>query len=310
MKTISKLLSGFFFLFSITFLLKCNKNEDLLNVNTKTGGLIEVTTKSLNYFFGTSVPLVAKIKVFQGTVKTSKVEVYKQYFTKDTALTHDPTGTTEISTNLVLLKIIDILNDSTNSYQDISFTYDDLVSGLILAGNPMPETDETLAIGSKWVLSFKVISDNGTVSNRDVATVGISTRFAGTYKVKYAEYYRIGVFRPDVTWPEEYVIESVNQTTYKILDYAGPFAGNEVLFTVDGDGNIDFPTDQILNGFPIITCNANPALMTNVPCGPSTNKATANFDTGKDILVMSCCYNTTSGATGPREWYVELEKIP
>ncbi len=211
-----------------------------------------------------------------------------------------------------MLKSIDVTNQTETHILDYTFTYADLIAGLTLAGSPMPASDATLKVGSYWTLTYKVTHSNGVSELLAKTTVGIATRFAGTYKVKNQEYYRIGVFRPDVAWPSTYNIQSLDETTYRILDYAGPFGppsfpGNNVDFTIDVNGNISYLPGQIFNGQPIIVCSGG--LLTNVKCDVTgTNTAVADFVNGKDYIKMAVGYLT--GGSGPREWYVELEKIP
>jgi len=294
------------------FLFACNKNDNPFG-SAKEGGLTEVKSPLVNYYLGiTPQVLKAKLLVYQGSVKSTKIEIYKQYFTNDTALTHDPTKNTVISTNSALLKSIDITNQSETHLLDYTFSLSDLVSGLTLAGSPMPTSDATLKVGSYWTLTYKVTNGNGVSQLLNTTTVGIATRFAGTYKVKNQEYYRIGVFRPDVPWPTTYNIKSLDETTYRIIDYAGPFGppsypGNQVDFSISTSGVITYVSGQSFNGQPMITC-ASP-LLTNVKCGAAaTNTAVADFVNGKDYIIMGVGYNTAG--SGPREWYVELEKVP
>jgi hypothetical protein len=298
-------------------LFSCSKTDKNFLPTATEGGFTTVQKKLVNYFLGIDPQLLeGKLTIYQGDVLTKKILVYKQYFTKDTTLTHDSTGTTVFNTNVALLNSYDITQTETGNY-NFTFNLTDLVSNLILNGSAMPTTDNSLIVGSYWKLTYKAITNQGdTVSLSESTTVSIATRFAGTYKVVYSEYYRINTFRPDVAWPETYDIQSLDATTYRVVGYAGPFAptstsDNNVDFTVSPSGQISYLPGQIFNDFPIITCATDPSLMTNVRCGNAgTNTAVADFITGKDKIIMACGYNTTSGAVGPREWYVELEKIP
>ena len=139
--------------------------------------------------------------------------------------------------------------------------------------------------------------------------------FEGTYKVIQCEYWRINMLRPDVTDPflETVVtIESVNSTTYRKLEWAGPFSGNEFYFTIDSNDDVLVPTTydgaaQLLNALPAINCSETPGNMLNACAFPGIqNKAVRDDVHGKDRLYMSYGYNAT---TGSREFYEVLELI-
>ena len=137
--------------------------------------------------------------------------------------------------------------------------------------------------------------------------------FEGTHKAIDAEYYRIGVFYLDeASWPAETVIEAVDATTYKVVNYLGPFTGNTWYFTVVNDV-IDIPltyngTAQLGNAQPFISCASNPTDMALVNCA-SSNVVIRDNVNGKDRLKMSFGYYNSTGAIGPRVFYQDLELI-
>jgi hypothetical protein len=108
------------------------------------------------------------------------------------------------------------------------------------------------------------------------------------------------------------LIESVDATTYRVVEYFGPFGGNEWYFEIDSNDNITYPDKtpsgdpQTGNGQPFITCATSSADLSNVCGGSDKNKVIRSAD-GKDVLVMSFGYFTAG--SGSREFYQKLEKI-
>lgn len=110
-------------------------------------------------------------------------------------------------------------------------------------------------------------------------------------------------------WEPEYVIESVDAITYKMIGMCA-WPDNELYFQIDASGKISYPLkwggkDQLLNDAPLITCTDNPTDMTHVYCGES-NKVIKDDVAGKDQLIMSFGYYTAG--SGPREFYQVFEK--
>ncbi len=108
------------------------------------------------------------------------------------------------------------------------------------------------------------------------------------------------------------MIQSVDAITYKVLEYMGPFDGNEWYFQVDPVTlDITYPAEwngvaQTGNGNPFIDCTTNPAdfAAMGLDC---INKVVLDDVNGKDKLFMTYGYYTTG--SGPRTFYHELEKI-
>jgi hypothetical protein len=143
----------------------------------------------------------------------------------------------------------------------------------------------------------------------------------GIYNVIQGEYWRIGVYRPDVVWTGqvreiELVSSTLNATTYRFKEYVGPFgsqnSNNTHYFTINANGLVQTPVayngvGQILNTFPVINCAETPANMTNACLfvGPQ-NVIVKNDVNGKDKIYRSYGY---LNPTGPREFYEVLERI-
>ena len=217
---------------------------------------------------------------------------------------------------LLFFKNVTFPNATQLETINFNFTYNELSEGIIVNGQPLPTNDTELEIGDYWTLTYvsKTSSGNEALNNKSTK-VSVGTRFAGNYRCVEAEYYRLGVLTYTAAdWPASTTIESVNSTTYRVVEYFGVFSGNEYYFTIDENDVIGYPdntpdgTPQSGNGQPFITCLSNPADMTPVYCG-SSNYVIRDDVEGKDRLVMSFGYNTTSGAVGPRVFYQVLEKI-
>ncbi|MES2813071.1 MAG: hypothetical protein V4670_11425 [Bacteroidota bacterium] len=298
-------------LFSAAFV-ACEEDSDELTGDKNEGGLVEINTPIVGYVVGNGVtlPYDGQFTINQGTVKTTKVDIYKSF--TDSKGTADPAD--DVVSNEVLLQSIDLSGDK-HEVVDFTYSYNDLIQGLILDGAPLSTDDQTLNIGDFWTVRFSSTTSNGVHLNAEIMKIAVGTRFAGQYKCVNGEYYRIGVFNAGTgSWPAVTVIESVTSTLYRVKTYFGIFTGNEFYFNIDANDIITYPanrpdgTAQVGNGQPMITCQTNPADMSAVHCGDS-NYVTRDDVNGKDKLTMSFGYYTTSGAVGPRTFYQVLEKL-
>jgi hypothetical protein len=87
-------------LLSIFTLYSCDESEQTLT--GVEGGLLEINNPSVNYVVGNSGPYKSSVRVYQGTVKTSKIEIYKTFNTVLPAPTaEDSTKTVSYATNTV-----------------------------------------------------------------------------------------------------------------------------------------------------------------------------------------------------------------
>lgn len=265
----------------------------------QTGGLLDVTSSLVSYVVGEQGPYNVTFKVNPSKIATTKVDVYVYY----------NRSTDGAVSNKKLLKTVTI-NGQVNTF---TVSFNELVSGLSIAGVALPTDDGLLNIGDAFILSYVSHLDNGQ-AHANVATTKLSvgTRFAGKYKCIDAKYYRIGVLTyTTANWPAETIIESVDATTYKVNEYLGAFNGNTWYFKIVGT-TISYPAltpdgaPQTGNGQPFITCETNPTDMAIVNCG-NTNFVTLDNVAGKDRLTMSFGYYTPG--SGPRVFYQVMEKI-
>ncbi len=284
-----------------------DEDNDLLTGNQNEGGLLSVNSILVPYVVGNGADFEyeASISAFQGDIQVNSVDIYKTFTTVDGE-----------SSNTALLKTVTFPNAAQVENLDFTATYTELINGLTLNGAPLPASDSALNIGDSWTLTYVSNTSAGTqAQNLKTTKVSVGTRFAGQYSVVQCEYWRINVPRPDVTGPflgTVVTIESVNSTTYRKLEWAGPFSGNEFYFTIDASDNVLVPTTydgaaQILNALPATNCTETPGDILNACSYPGIqNKAVRDDVLGKDRLYMSYGY---LAATGPREFYEVLEKV-
>jgi hypothetical protein len=301
MKTIKYI---FIAMFSLALATSCSVDgEDELTGGATEGGLVTLDAGAIGYVVGNDGTYIASGEVFQGRDKTTSIDVFKSFTDSDSGL----------STEELLFESISLSDIQQGLPNDFSFQfkYENLIEGF----PSISTTDSDLNIGDFWTLKFVSTLEDGTqVTNASTVKVSVGTRFAGLYKTVEAEYYRIGVLTyTEGDWPAETLIESVDATTYRVVEYFGAFNGNEWYFQIDENDKITYPDKtpdgdaQLGNGQPFITCAANAGDMTNVPCGATTNIVIRDDVDGKDRLVMSFGYFTAG--SGSREFYQVLEKI-
>jgi hypothetical protein len=233
------------------------------------------------------------------------------------SFTSSETGSTSNEELLTTLPISDITVGDNASF-NFSFTYEDLIAGLTIDGAPLPANDAELNIGDFWSLTYITTTSDGDIhTNRSITKVSVATRFAGLYRTIDAKYYRIGVLTyTTADWPAETLIESVDATTYRVVDYFGAFGPpNEWYFQIDSNDVITYPDTtpsgdpQLGNGAPFITCQTNSSDFANdgLPCGSDSNYVERDDVNGADKLYMTFGYYTDG--SGPRTFYQVLEKI-
>lgn len=288
--------------------ISCNKSEDLVTGNAAEGGLLETSSTALMYVVGSTGTYSFDLFVNQSknsATNVSSILIYKSFYSQDTAKGG--------WSNEVLAETITISNSESHYVNTSEYTFANLIEGLTIDGEAIPNTDTKLNIGDFW--RFRVVSQlsNGKAYEQAFKVdLTVSTRYAGEYKTIEAEYFRLGVLTyTTADWPAVIVIQSIDAITYKQLEYWGPFDGNQLYFQIDVDGNITYPAEwdgvaQTGNGQPLITCTTNPGDMTEVRCDES-NYVQNDDVNGKDRLYMSFGYYTSG--SGPRAFYQALEKI-
>ena len=275
------------------------------------GGLVEVNNPSVNYVVGEPGPYTASFQIYQGTVKTTKVEITKTFHTTVTIQNPDESITIEdVQSNTVTMATINVEDLTEDSFKSVSFTFNDLITGLTIDEASLPTSDGDYLIGDYWELKYVSTTDDGSqVQQNKTTKITVATRFAGTYRFIEGVYYRLGVLTSSGDyWEDEYLIESIDAKTYK-LNGVSAWTDQILYFQIQDDGSITYPAEwngvkQTINSGDLITCEANLADMSNVHCS-SSNYVVKDDVNKKDRLIMSFGYKTD----GPREFYQVFEKI-
>lgn len=293
-------------LFSVSFISCTDDNSDTLTGNENTGGLITVKNALVGYVVGNgdTFEYGAGFSAFQGTTEVVSVDVYKQF-----------TSVTDGKSQKILLTTIDMPLASQVENMNFTFTYLDLIEDLTVAGSPIDADDSNLNIGDFWLLTYEANTSKGTVAlNRQTTKVSVGTRFAGNYQVVNGQYWRIGAWRTDIVWTgTEVAVESVDAVTYRKLEWAGPFSGNEFYFTINSSDVVHVPNSyngvvQLINGQPVTNAVFNAADLSNAIAYPGLQDVVTKDDVnGLDRIYMT--YGYVTPGSGPRELYEVLEKI-
>lgn len=239
MKKILKItnLIGLISLVLLTFY-SCNKNDDLVTKDAMKGGLVIPITANVPYKLGATIVIPVKIVLPQGPGIT-KVEVWNSY----------SDATTGASTNMVLMKTVDVNGSNGSKNDTISFDVDyaSLKAGLLLNGNPLPAETE-LAIGSAWTLVYISYVDGRKVVNNATTNIGVANAYAGLYQCD-------GVFHHptagDRTINEEKYLSALS--AYEVSSTAGDLGPNyPVKFTVNPVDNSVVVTELAPNPYTML----------------------------------------------------------
>ena len=317
MKNIKKIALLVLFAASSLFV-SCEADSDTLTGGAEKGGLLNVKKLAITYVVGNGLttPYNNDILIYQGNEKVQKIDVYKTFTT--TKVVNGET--VEVTSNEILFKTISPTATVQTETVSYSTNYNELIADLIVDGAPVSTSDSSLKIGDYFTLKYKSTLNNGKIhENFESTKISVGTRLAGVYKVVETAYWRIGVPRPDVQWiGETRIIESVDATTYRFLEFAGPFGplntgnDNTHYFTVDSNGVVRTPVTyngvaQILGTFPTINCEETPSSMTNACAFAGPQNIVVKDDVnGKDKIYRTYGY---LNPTGPREIYEVLEKV-
>lgn len=294
----------------VTLFLSCNKNDNPLKQEAKEGGLIEVNTSTVVYFINTmDQPYDVELKYYQGVgADISTVEVYKQYFTIDN-------DGNPVSSEKTLFKSIDLTDKKEPGYHTYTATFKELAAGTTVDGVLIPQDDTLLKPGFYWELTYDIKLDDNRTARLNEKTVFINSRFAGTYNVIDARYYRSAppIVDYDASyWPETVVVTALNANTFKMEAPCEPFGTNTIYFTLDdASGNIQVlktfnGSTLLINNIPTATCTTEPGAFNNVPCLGSN--IAIKVPSTKDTIKITYGYVTPTGNVGPREFYQVMVK--
>jgi hypothetical protein len=150
----------------------CNKSEDLVTDNAKTGGWID-PTDNFPYKLGATPEFTIVISIPKGPAITS-IEVWNQYHRQADGAT----------SNSFLMKTIDVASENVNNEitKDLVLNYQDLINGLLVGGQPLPPDEKDVPIGDYWQFVYvSVLSDGRRVTNSNETTIAAANRWAGPY---------------------------------------------------------------------------------------------------------------------------------
>ncbi len=285
---------GLALLLVLGFTWSCNKEpQDLVTQNAKVGGLVDVETPLHVYKKGeTAKEFKTTLLVYQGEVKTNKIQIFKQFFT----------AAGEVS-NIELLKTVDIQDKSKASTIEFTLNYAQLAENIAINGTQLdPNDDSNLVVGDAWVLTYKAETSEGTVGlNKATTKVGVSGRLAGVYDIKRGWYIHPST-APNLA--ANYaggtkVIESVSDGLYKMTTI-GPWNDDNPIYFMADEDNFTITIPKEVNGAvqkvwggadEVATCQDNPANLADVTC---TNTFSYEAD-GHDVIKISYGYIRTSG---------------
>ena len=151
----------------------CNKSEDLVTDDAKTGGLV-VPTSSVPYKLGATptVDLTVTIPMGPGI---ATIEVYNTYNSNETGSV----------SNSVLMTTIDVASGNVTEeiVKSFSITYNDLKKDIVIDGAGLPSDETLLPIGDFWELSYtSIMADGRRVVNNAVTGIAVANIYAGFYQ--------------------------------------------------------------------------------------------------------------------------------
>jgi hypothetical protein len=220
------LLAGF------SFVSCSDDNNDTLSGDETVGGLINSASSAITYALTSSPTFVhnAKVTIFQGAVKTSSVEVYKQY-----------TNLAGVKSENVLLKTLTFATTEQMESANFTFTYNELIAGLTVNGVAMPASDADLSAGEFWTLTYVSTTSEGKKHlNTKTTKVNVAcvSDLAGNYSTSTS---RVGT-TTIYTFASE-TFDLVGDGQYN-TSYVGPYYGSGQTPASSGNGVLLAPASD------------------------------------------------------------------
>jgi hypothetical protein len=135
-------------------LVSCEENyTDPLVGQEDAGGVLTSATSSLTYALGATegdFEYTADVSIYQGSVQTTKVDVYKQFVKTD----GDAETPDLYSENILLTTITFPGVVGEMEHTSYNFTYLQLIEGLTIDGVPVPTDDSLLLAGDQFILTY------------------------------------------------------------------------------------------------------------------------------------------------------------
>lgn len=301
MKTLIKIFS-LFFLSSVLFY-SCNDADlDVTDpaAGYSEGGLIRNDSPLVNYVIGSDQEYNFSMLIYQGAIKTTSVDIMKTF-----------TTSTGLTSNTVLLKNVPITSTTSGAFS-YSTTYSELIQGLEINGQPLPESDADLAIADFWTLTYVAVTSEGNShANGATSKLAVSTRLAGIYTVTASTYLHPTAGDQGNFNGLQRVIESVANepdfATYLATD-VGPFVDDANFYyfyvnnVAEADGSFELEIPKEYNGSVQLIWGADEIGVcqdNTIPDMPCTNYAKL-YDDGHDELFLNYGYIRD---TGTRQFY-------
>lgn len=290
--------------FALLFVaVSCNEDDFVTYGDESPQGIsdpfIQVLTPVISFQAGTP-SYTMEFNVVNGLKRITAVEVYMTF-------TDAVSGA---ESNEALLATYPLDADDLTVISD-ELTYAELKTGLTVNGNPLPDDEVNLAIGSGWKFRFLGKRAGGDIGLPGSIRVGVLSRFAGNYKVIESGYYRINVFSSNWNGQTRF-IGSVDATTFSYNDFWGPFGwgGQSFNFSLnETDNTLTVPiltASGLFSGTRPINCTDDYALFVDVPCD-GQNVLIPDDVGGKHVIKLTYGYFTDG--SGSRQFYEILEKI-
>lgn len=268
MKSKIKMFLLVFTVFGLLFT-ACNKSEDLVTADAKTGGLV-FPSGNINYKLGGTPQFTVALLVPQGPGITT-IEVFNKYI-------GNAAGN---ESNTVLIKTIDVNSENVGATisKDFVLTYAELINGLLIAGQPLPADENLIPIGDVWELTFvSHLADGGVVTNNNFTSIAAANRWAGPYLLssfvlREGDPVLTGNFQ-DLPW--DLLTNGAKAVTYGAIhpwgDGVSTIGGiGQWVITIDDSGGADNPMPIV------VTDPANAAVVTNPAYNNRYDPATKTF---------------------------------
>lgn len=227
----------------------CNKSEDLVTADAKTGGLI-VPTGMIPYKLGLTPSLNIDIEVPQGDpIQTIHVSYYYMRMSDTT-----------VSNTLKFDIAINGANENEAVKKTLPYTWETLRAGIVLPTDPqipVTELDSTIAnfIGDYWLFSYTVtMVDGREIINNNTTNVAIANFFAGTYDVHILYFHpTAGGTYPTVPYADDkYKKDLTPISAYDCTTWFGVWENNLTTIHIDAANNvtISFNRPDAVSGDP------------------------------------------------------------
>ena len=280
----------------------CEGDNDELTGSASVGGLLTSASPAITYALGSSptAQQTATVSLFQGAVKTTSIEVYKQFI--------DAAG---LKSANVLYKTLTFPLTSQMETVDFTFSYAELIAGLSINGVALPASDATLVAGSYWNLTYLSKTSEGN-EHLNVK----STRVNVACVSLLAGNYRTSTYRPSNGNTYTFALEVLDQvadgqynTTYAGQYYGAgqtPGSGGTALLAATTDAGFTF-TD-ICNNLQVETQNLGSAYINEIRQTPA-QRALSMRDPATGILKIYYSVWFTNN-TVEREYVTTMTPIP